>query len=406
MVRTSALRRELGLPAPRPGDPDPELPTLADALALAAPLPPARVRRVYVRLLAGDLRPQLPALNLLLEDLRSVTGRAQPERALAQWLAAVTGGRATVHSSWGEVVAQQGTPGPARAEQRLVYEGRPVGHLTLEAEPGWLALLPLVAEQVRLARLQSAAAGAARRRVGERQFEALLAGDTSGAPEGGEGPCVLAALRLHAPLPRAGGARERQVQQLDVLCAVGEGHFQDRRVACLTTVRGDKALWLWQGPDPASEAAGLHTALLSATEALFSLGISAPQPNFMAVRTALGQALQALQEVRTPRGLLTFDRLDPLQTLLDGEALRTLSRQVLGRLRAADDGKLEETLREYLRRPGSLTALAEVLNVHVNTLRHRLRRIEAVLDGHLNDPAFVARLYLAFQAVEEKATGE
>ena len=404
MVRTSALRRELGLPGLPPGDPDPELPTLADALALAAPLPPARVRRAYLRLLAAELRPHLPALNLLLDDLRGVTGRAQPERALTQWLASVTGGRATIHSSWGEVVAQQGTPGPARAEQRLVYEGRPVGRLTLEAAPEWLALVPLVAEQARLARLQSAAAGAARRRVGERQFEALLAGDLSGAPEGG--PCVVAALRLQDPMPRAGSARERHVQQLDLLCAVGEGHLQGRRLACLATVRGDKALWLWQGQDPAQEAARLHSGLLSATEALFSLGVSAPQPGYASVRTALGQAVQALHEVRTPRGFLTFERLDPFQTLLESGALRTLSTQVLGRLRTVDDGKLEETLREYLLRPGPLGALAGALNIHVNTLRHRLHRIEEVLDGRLDDPAFVARLYLAFQAEEEPAGGE
>ncbi|KQR35627.1 CdaR family transcriptional regulator [Deinococcus sp. Leaf326] len=404
MVRTSALRRELGLPASRPGDPDPELPTLADALTMAAPLPPARVRRAYLRLLATELRPQFPALNLLLDDLRSVTGRAHPERALVQWLASVTGGRATVHSSWGDVVAQQGTPGPAQAEHPLVYEGRPVGRLTLEAAPEWLALVPLIAEQARLARLQSAAAGAARRRVGERQFEALLAGDLSGAPEGG--PCVVAALRLQDPMPRTGSSHERHIQQLDLLCAVGEGHLQGRHLACLTTVRGDKALWLWQGQDPAQEAARLHSGLLSATEALFSLGVSAPQPGYASVRTALGQALQALHEVRTPRGLLTFERLDPFQTLLESAALQTLSTQVLGRLRAVDDGKLEETLREYLRRPGSLAALAEALNIHVNTLRHRLHRTEEVLGGHLSDPAFIARLYLALQAREDTVGNE
>lgn len=403
MVRTSALRRELGLPGPTPGDPDPELPTLADALAAAAPLPPARVRRAYLRRLAGDLRPHLPALNLLLDDLRGVTGRAQPERALAQWLASVTGGRATLYSSWDEVVAQQGTPGPARAEQRLVYEGRPVGRLTLEAAPEWLALVPLVAEQARLARLQAAAAGAARRRAGERQFEALLAGDLSGAPGGG--PCVLAALRLGGPMPRTGSARERRLQQLDLLCAVGEGQLQGQRLPCLATVRGDKALWLWQGQDSAREAAALHRGLLSATEALFSLGISAPQPGFASVRAALGQAVQALQEVRAPRGLMTFERLDPFQTLLESGALHTLSEQVLGRLRAADDGRLEDTLREYLRRPGSLGALAQALNVHINTLRHRLRRTEEVLGGDLNDPAFVARLYLALHAGQEGAPG-
>ncbi|WP_102128169.1 PucR family transcriptional regulator [Deinococcus planocerae] len=394
MVKLNALREELGL---SPVTPDEDVPTFDGAAARLSSVPASRWRPVYARLLAREVRPHLPALVELLGDVKTAVDGPQAERAIAGWLAAVTGGQATIRSSWGDVVAQQGSPGEIRMEQRLVYEGRPVGSLHLEADPGWHPLFRLVAELARLARLQSAAAGAARRRVGERQFEALLAGDTTGAPEGG--PCVLAALRLERPLPRAERAREAHIHRLDVLCSVGEGYFHGRDLGCLTTVRGDKALWLWPSQDPEREARGLHTALLNATDQDMRLGVSSPQPGYGEARAALRQALQALDEVRTPRGMVSFQRLDPLQALLDSPALHALAEQMRGRLRAEDEGgKLEDTLRQYLAHRGPLSGLARNLNLHVNTLRYRLRRIEEVLEGELSEPAFVARLYLAFHA--------
>ncbi|WP_051935519.1 CdaR family transcriptional regulator [Deinococcus sp. YIM 77859] len=394
MVKLNSLREALGLP---PVTPDWELPSFGAAAAQLSAVPPARWRPAFARLLAQELQPHLSGLSELLGDLNSVVGRSPAEHHIVQWLAEVTGGRATLRSSWGDVVAQQGSPGAARMAQRLIYEGRLVGSLELEASAHWQPLVQLVAEQARLARLQAAAAGAARRRVGERQFEALLAGDHSGMPE--SGPCVLAALRLDRPMPRAGRAREAYIHRLDVLCSVGEGYFHRRHLTCLTTVRGDKALWLWQSRDAEREARGLHTALLNATEEGLRLGISGTQPSSREVNAALRQALQALDEVRAPRGMVSFQRLDPLQALLDSEALHALSEQVRGRLRAEDEGgKLEDTLRQYLVHRGSLAELAGLLNLHVNTLRYRLRRIEEVLGGELSEPAFVARLYLAFHA--------
>lgn len=397
MVKLNTLRGELGLP---PVTPDEDVPTFDRAAARLPEVPASRWRPVYARLLAGEVRPHLPAVAELLGEVRATVSGPQAERGIALWLAAVTGGEATIRSSWGDVVAQEGQPGETRMETRLIHEGRPVGSLHLEAEPGWHPLFRLVAELARLARLQSAAAGAARRRVGERQFEALLAGDTTGAPEGGPG--VLAALRLERPLPRAERAREAHIHRLDVLCAVGEGYFHGRGLGCLTTVRGDKALWLWRGQHPEREARGLHAALLNATDEDVRLGVSSPQPGSGEVRAALRQALQALGEVRDPRGMASFQRLDPLQALLDSQPLQALAEQVRGRLRAEDEGgKLEDTLRHYLEHRGSLAELAGELNLHVNTLRYRLRRIEDVLEGHLSEPAFVARLYLAFHATPQ-----
>lgn len=398
MLSLNTLKRLLGLP-PEPTDLG--VASFEDAQRLLPDVFIPSLRAAFMQLLAESLLPQLAGLQVLLDDLEQAASRPQPERAIVRWLADVTGGRATIRSSWGDVVAQHGQAEPAAQEgapmsQLLNYDGRPVGHLELEAAPHWQPLLPLVVAQARQARLQSAAAGAARRRVGERQFEALLAGDISGQPESKS--CALAALRFDQPMPRATRAREAFVNRLDVLCSVGEGYFHGRDLRCLTTVRGDKALWLWQTRDPEREARGLHTALLRATEAPLRLGVSGSQPGYASVGTALRQALQALDEVRVSRELTLFQRIDPLQTVLNSSLLNTLSEQVHSRLRAEDaEGRLEDTLRQYLDHRGSLADLAQSMNLHVNTLRYRLRRAEEILGGELSEPAFVTRLYLAFR---------
>lgn len=399
MVRLNDIERGLGLSLT---DPDVDLQTFARASGHFLSLPPTKWRPVFTRLLAQEVTLHLPVLKELTDDLSEAVRGSQPERRIVQWLAAVTGGRATIRSSWGDVIAQMGSPGQTTMEQRLVHDGRPVGSLTLEAEAHWLALCTLVTDYALLARLQSAAAGAARRRVGERQFEALLAGEIHGAPSGGT--CLMAALRLATPVPRAVRAHEAYTHRLDVLCAVGEGYFQERSVTCLTTVRGDKALWLWQSKDADREIRGLHLALVQATEHDFRLGVSGTQPGYEGVGAAFRQALQALEEVRTSRGLTSFQQLDPLQILSEHSALQALAEQMRGQLHGDDGGKLEDTLRAYLNHQGTLNELAQSLNLHVNTLRYRLRQIEEKLGGTLTEPAFIARLYLAFQFAPQHRT--
>ena len=396
-VTLAALRGALGLSSTsgdeRIGD--------AEAAVRALPeLPAADVRAAFARLQADSLRPHLPGLRVLLDDAQRALTHPQPEAALARWLAGITGGEVTVRASWGDVVAQAGhaPDGAELTEVPLAFERRPVGILQLRAAPGWADLAVLIADLLRLARLQAAAAGAARRRVGERQFEALLSGDAAHLPPG-EG-FTVAALRLDGPPPRSARAREARTAQLDVLCSVGEGFFYRRGLTCLTAVRAqgdsDVGVWLWPGADQAG-GAGLFEALLNATAAPFRLGVSRPHADPGAVGAALREAAQALAHAG-PRGSATFTQPDPLRPLLDSPERAAHAADWQARLRAGDpDGKLADTLRAYLTHQGSLGDLARSLNVHVNTLRYRLRRAEELLGGQLIDPAFVARVYLAFQ---------
>ncbi len=115
-------------------------------------------------------------LNLLTE-LRSAAAATQPERELVDVLARRTGGGAEIRASWGAVVAEAGEKTGIGQSFRLQQGRRHVGRLTLWTGPEWAALGPLAADYALLSRLQSAAAGSARRRVGERTLSALLSGE-------------------------------------------------------------------------------------------------------------------------------------------------------------------------------------------------------------------------------------
>ncbi|KEF34704.1 transcriptional regulator [Deinococcus sp. RL] len=347
----------------------------------------------------------LPGVAALLSFLREAVAGPQPERELVTRLARLTGGRAEIRASWGDVVAAAGAAAGPEVTRRLSYGDasgeRHVGSLTLAVPPAWAALVPVAAEYALLARLQAAAAGAARRRVGERMLDALLSGTVPEAHWPDTEPVAVAVAALARPPAPGSAARTAHAHALDVLAAVGEGYFLERGLTAHSTVRGDRAVWLWPAHDLAREARDLHAALLASTAQDVRLGVSAVHPGPRHARTAEGEARHALAATRQARGMTTYHAMDPLYALLADGSLALLRGQVRSRLAALEDGgRTEATLRAYLAHTGPLPDLAARLHVHVNTLRYRLRRAEEVLGGSLRDPSLLARLYLAFEAEE------
>jgi GAF domain-containing protein len=85
--------------------------------------------------------------------------------------------------------------------------------------------------------------------------------------------------------------------------------------------------------------------------------------------------------------VVAYDELGAHKYLLriarDGGAIRDATIDAVGRLAAYDEQRqtqLLQTLEEFLRRRGNISATAEVLFVHPNTLRQRLRRIGELTD--------------------------
>lgn len=350
----------------------------------------------------------LPGVAALLGSLREAVTGPQPERELVTRLARLTGGRAEIRASWGDVVAVAGEAAGPEVTRRLSYGDasgeRHVGSLTLAVPTEWAALAPVAVEYALLARLQAAAAGAARRRVGERTLDALLSGTVPEASLPDAEPVAVAVAAFARPPAPGSVARAAHAHALDVLAAVGEGYFVERGLHAHSTVRAGRAVWLWQSADLEREARDLHAALTASTAQDVRLGVSGAHPGLRHARTAEGEARHALAATREQRAYTAYHAMDPLYALLAGGGLSTLRDQVRARLAALEDGgRTEATLRAYLAFSGPLPELAARLNVHVNTLRYRLRRAEEALGASLRDPSLLARLYLAFGA---EGTGE
>jgi purine catabolism regulator len=114
------------------------------------------------------------------------------------------------------------------------------------------------------------------------------------------------------------------------------------------------------------------------------VGVSSPCSGVEAYVTGFAEALQAVSAapvVQEHAATVTFDDLGPYKYLL------RVSQEGLVRDRHADalrslldydrqrQAQLVRTLEEYLRQRGNVSATAQALYVHPNTLRQRLRRI-------------------------------
>ena len=114
------------------------------------------------------------------------------------------------------------------------------------------------------------------------------------------------------------------------------------------------------------------------------VGVSSPCSGVEAYATGFEEALQAVSAapvVQEHAAVVTFDDLGPYKYLLrvSQEGLvRDRHADALRRLLEYDrarQAQLVRTLEEYLRQRGNVSATAQALYVHANTLRQRLRRI-------------------------------
>lgn len=151
--------------------------------------------------------------------------------------------------------------------------------------------------------------------------------------------------------------------------------------------RSAQALWvvLPAEADPASTGPG-------------PAGVSRPVPP-SGLREALREACEALELGRRRGEAVRVDRLATFAGLLDrlpADLLAPFAAHLAAPLAEHDarhEGHLLDTLRAFLAHDGSVTATARVLFLHVNSLRHRLTRVEE-LTG-CNPLAFSDRVALA-----------
>ena len=157
------------------------------------------------------------------------------------------------------------------------------------------------------------------------------------------------------------------------------------------------------------EAGGLSPALLdlAAAAGIGSVGVSRPTDLRVAanVRQAAEQADRA---AAAGPGVQAFDAQPTrgLTSLIDAATTADWAVGYLGDLLDVPEGaELMDTLRAWLDQHGQVDAAAQLLGIHRHTVRHRVRRAEAVLGRSLDDAAVRADLWFALDAVHAR-TGD
>lgn len=134
-------------------------------------------------------------------------------------------------------------------------------------------------------------------------------------------------------------------------------------------------------------------------------GIGAVGVSVILDLTDPGNVRQAREQAATAargRGLCRYgdEPSRGLSSLLDAATVTAWATGYLGDLPASGEGReLMDTIAAWLDQHGQVDAAAQRLGVHRHTVRHRLRRAEAVLGRDLDDPAVRADLWFALAAV-------
>jgi len=398
-------------------------------LAMAPTVSVGRLEVAALRLLAAEAGAGAVAAASVQRYLLRALAGPKPERDILDRLHHLTGEGAVLLAPWGEVLARAGDlpfrGPPERAARlpegsmrlggraarvlRVVAEGRlrfllVAGGADHAALP-WLELARTLLAVTALTRDAEARGEDAQRSamlaewLAAPQTAAALEPRLRGAGFDLDNPYAVAVAEL-GPRLRATRSRERRHSPLERLRSAGDELFRSLGLGALSDTRDERCLWVVAGGDPtAHDQRLLHALEAAATPGEpVRLGFSLPRRDLPGIQDAYRQAMLAAQAVTGAAGVSHFDTFDPIHWVLSQQPeanLRAFRDSLVGALQAADDGKLWRTLRAYLANPDDLQTLAGHLHIHVNTLRYRLKRIEALVGRPLQRPETLARLFLA-----------
>ncbi|MCX8554812.1 helix-turn-helix domain-containing protein [Mycolicibacterium mucogenicum] len=156
----------------------------------------------------------------------------------------------------------------------------------------------------------------------------------------------------------------------------------------LTMSSGARTVWCWTASSTALKP--LSDNAIAALPEFMHVAVGTCHPGVDGFRRSHAEALAA-QHVAHRHGANVIRYADvELACLAAGiagaDGMSTLVRRELGKLGAADDStaRLRDTLRLYLEHASDARAVGEILNLHPNTVRYRIRQAEQLL-GHSVD---------------------
>jgi purine catabolism regulator len=185
-----------------------------------------------------------------------------------------------------------------------------------------------------------------------------------------------------------------------------ERALEDAGLRSVATVRGDRLLAVAEW-DPVAPTDALCARLAEAMGAAAAVGVGTVVANCALLDASVADARRACRLARlrqddrrgaTARELSSYTGLLAQQ---DPDVLDHFWRALLDPViehDAARGSELLPTLEAFLRSGGAWTATAAALHIHVNTLRHRLARVEVLTGRRLEDPDDRVDLHLAMRA--------
>ncbi|HEU4740895.1 MAG TPA: helix-turn-helix domain-containing protein [Meiothermus sp.] len=326
-------------------------------------------------------------------------------REFLETLAGLLGLPLALLAPWGEVLAWSGKV-PAK---HPTQSGRGRGFWALEAGEWRLIaygndaqlevaapLLALAQRMLRLRAMEKALERAQEENLGAAFLDELLLNEADLSRAFAFGfetgfPLLLALIEAPAPLGRHRLAETRRREVLQQLKRSVGIYLERLGTPYLISGRGTRAVVLWQVHDVAKE---VQTLLWAAPEGV-RMGYSAVHRDLETVGAAYREALIALKAAR-PGEVMGFEQLDPVAWVLlqqSPEDLKALVERFLPL-----SGKALRTLEVYLEHSADLSATAEALHVHPNTLRYRLAQIETAIGAPLKSPQILAQVHLALRA--------
>jgi hypothetical protein len=188
------------------------------------------------------------------------------------------------------------------------------------------------------------------------------------------------------------------------------GRFEDalrgRGLRAVATVRGGRLMAIAEW-DPGRPTDALAAELADALGREAAVGIGAPVAHCALLDVSVDDARRACRLARlrqdgrhsaTVRDLTSHAGLLAQQ---DPDVLERFCRELLDPLAEQDGARASEllpTLSAFLSSGGRWAATAAQLHVHVNTLRYRLERVEALTGRNLEDPDDRVDFHLALRA--------
>lgn len=377
----------------------------------------------FVERLAEDREQALRATMNLMSELLTAAEIDNPSDALAsvaRLLRRSTGESVWIADAAGSLLAHAG-PVPDPATMQHIATHASADHTIVD---GW-AVQPVETRGAHSAVLAVACANedletrsrvdAARPVVGlilareraVRESERRLAGEVVSLVLGRQVDAAAARMPYYGLDPDA--------RLLPLVCAVqdrehalesAERWLSEHAVNGVIALRGDELMLVLDGEGFADSASVVDSARSIAQRvSAVAVGTGSIAPNIVGLRRSLVQARHACELARR-RGdgaVVSHDFIGShalLLALQDQDVLDGFRETLLSPLEeydAAHGSDIVTTLRTFLETGGRWQDTADQLHVHVNTLRHRLERVETLTKRALDSTADRVDLWLALQ---------